>query len=186
MIREEISRHKLDVCKVKGYTSHSTTFGNVKVVFRASPCCHGGPWYDWGYVEYAVQSKKNGPVRATYPSKILNFVMFSKDKVRTAIITSSRSVPLERCVQDFNMPFCPSYNKCHNYAFVPLSAILFPLLVFSDLSGSDNKLFCVIPKRNWGDRFDNKIVVSDAGHESVMLTDVDDRIGATTERSVNK
>ena len=69
MIREEMARRKLDVCKVKGYTSYSTTFDDVKVVFQASPFCHGGPWYDWGYVKYVVQLKQNGPVRATYPSK---------------------------------------------------------------------------------------------------------------------
>ena len=62
MIREEMGRRKLDVCDVKGYTLYSTTFGDVKVVFRASPFCHGRPWYHWCYVKYVVQEKQKGPV----------------------------------------------------------------------------------------------------------------------------
>ena len=155
------------------------------MIFWALPFYHGGSWYDWGYVEYVVQSKQNGPVCATYPSKILGFVKFPKDQVRAAIITSSRSVPWERRVRDFITPFRMSYDNRHNYAFVPLSAILFLLLVFPDVGGSKDRVFCAIPKRNWGDIFDTKIVVMDARHTSVECADAADGIGAEPETSVN-
>ena len=73
-----------------------------------------------------------------------------------------------------------NYNNQQNYAFVPLSAILFPLLVFPDMGGDKDKVFCAIPKRNWGDRFDNKIGVvdnniaaADASNASVVADDAD-------------
>ena len=57
--------------------------------------------------------------------------------------------------------------------------------MFPDVGGSENKVFCAIPKRNWGERFDNKIVGSDIGPKSVESTGVADGLGADTEESVD-
>ena len=134
-----------------------------------------------------VQHKNKGRIRATYPSKILGFVEFPNEQIQAAIITSSNCVPWERRVRDFISPFRMNYNNPQNYAFVPLSAILFPLLVFPDMGGDKDKVFCAIPKRNWGDRFDNKIGVvdnniaaADASNAFIEVADADFGIGAET------
>ena len=63
----------------------------------------------------------------------------------------------------------------------PLSSVVHPLYAFRDYGGVSTKYFCTLPKRNWAQYFDDKIVVNTLDVESVNSDD--GKVGSNASRS---
>ena len=99
---------------------------------------------------------------------ILGFIQFVGDEEYHAVIrTSTKDLPWESRTREFISTFSLSTNFQKNYVLAPLSSIVHPLYAFRDYGGVSTKYFCTLPKRNWAQYFDEKIVVTKSDIESV-------------------
>ena len=75
-------------------------------------------------------------------------------------------MPLSRLSKDCISPITLSTNFDSNYALAPLSSIVHPLFVFKDYGNANaTKHFRSLPKQNWAQYFDDKVVVGEEESE---------------------
>ena len=111
-------------------------------------------------------------VNRYYPSLILGYIQFVGDDEYYAVIrTSTKDLPWDVRTGEFISTFSLSTNFQNNYVLAPLSSIVHPLYVFRDYGGIVTKFFCALPKRNWAQYFDDRIVVTNSDSESVDSDD---------------
>ena len=187
IFRETRKRNLDNGCTIIGYTEMATSCDDMKCTFRAHPWYQGGPWYDWAYVQFLEQDSVGNEIIQYFPSLILGFIQFVGDEEYHAVIrTSTKDLPWETRTREFISTFSLSTNFEQNYELAPLSSIVHPLYAFRDYGGVSRKFFCTLPKRNWAQYFDDKIVVTisdvesadsdvgKVGSEAASLEDSDD------------
>ena len=171
---------------VRGYTSMklNTNHKANPVLFHATELTHGGLWYDYGMVRYADGDNSE----CLSPGQILGFFKFEVPGMPTphhindegltadqvfedrlpddhmyAVVHSATKPYLtwEKIRKEFIVPFKMGSVSKHLYV-VKVENITDALFVFKDYGGRDKtKRFCVLPYRQWGDYFSDRIYDSE-------------------------
>ena len=164
--RETKTRNLGNGCMIVGFTEMRTECDKLKCTFHANPWYQGGPWYDWAYVQYLEETSVGNEITRYYPSLVLGFVQFDGDEEYHAVIrTATKNLPWDVRQKEFVSSFSLSTDFKKHYELAPLSSIVHPIYAFKDYGGISTNYFCTLPKRNWAQYFDDKIVVTQSDTE---------------------
>ena len=162
-----MARHLDDGCVLIGFTEMRTERDGMKCTFHANPWYNGGPWYDWAYVQYLEKTSGGNEITRYYPSLVLGFIQFDVDEECHAVIrTSTKNLPWDVREKEFVSSFSLSTDFKKHYELAPLSSIVHPIYAFKDYGGMSTDYFCTLPKRNWAQYFDDKIVITQSDTDS--------------------
>jgi hypothetical protein len=90
----------------------------------------------------------------TYPGQILGF--FSIHNLVYAVIQSSSDpITMEKLCENFICNFVVEDDQ--QMVVVEIETISNPLCVYKNYGGPSNSYFCILPKKNWGHYFGEKI-----------------------------
>lgn len=139
--------------RFEGYT-RATVKGNdgESATYNAHPHFHGGPWYDWAYVYYEIETEFE-TVAEYYPSKIFGFIKDESDDVHAIIQCSKKHLPWDQVEEEFVVKF-ELCSEEGSEQIVPLSALNNPICVVQDY-GSNNAddYLMILPKGQWSEYF---------------------------------
>ena len=125
----------------------------MKVNFNAHPHYHGGPWYDWAWVDYIISQPGGETTREYYPSKILGFITM-EETVNAIVHCSQESMKWSTVEQNFFVPFVLGSNVEESVTNVPMSALIHPICVIPNYGAQDkNSYMVILPQRYWSKYF---------------------------------
>ena len=178
---------------ITGYTSIKlqTNHAESARLFHASEYCHGEPWYDYGMVKYV----DDDDMEHQSPAQILGFFRYDDICIPTPYLRKDKGYSLEE-IQDNNMKDETMYAVVHsakeplfdwddlqtefvvpfnlgdvnNHLYiVDVKTITDAIFVFKDYGGKDSsKRFCVLPYRQWGKYFSDRIYADEESEEALL------------------
>jgi hypothetical protein len=159
LVNAIINRMKSNVINtVEGYTRLITESqdGN-QVIYHANPHFQGRMWYDWAYVHFEEQMTNGEVVERYYPAKILGFVKFD-EKPEAVIQCSTKPLRWSRLKKQFVVEIILGIDDEVSVVTVPLSSLVHPLCVVPNYGGHGTSYFVILPRRNWGRYFGDKVL----------------------------
>jgi hypothetical protein len=159
LVNAIINRMKSNVVNtVEGFTRLTTESqdGN-QVIYHANPHFQGRMWYDWAYVHFEEQITNGEVVERYYPSKILGFVKFD-EKTEAVIQCATKPLRWSRLKKQFVVEVILGIDDEVSVVTVPLSSLVHPLCVVPDYGGQGTSYLVILPRRNWGRYFGDKVL----------------------------
>jgi len=163
--------------QVVGYTSYQTKFDGdaLHTKFHANEYTHGGPWYDWGMIQFHQNDIPAS--QSMSPAKIIGFVRYESRGIPTPYLIQDDGVTLEE-IEESNMEDETMYAIIHTASqwltmdtlesefsetfllgdvnqclyIVDVKTIIAPLFVVAN--ENDLTMICMLPKKKWGKFFD--------------------------------
>ena len=143
---------------VEGFTRLTTESqdGN-QVIYHANPHFQGRMWYDWAYVHFEERTTNGEVVERYYPSKILGFVKIDL-KSEAVIQCATKPLRWSRLKKQFVVEVILGTDDGVSVVTVPLSSLVHPLCVLPDYGGHGTSYLVILPRRNWGRYFGDKVL----------------------------
>jgi hypothetical protein len=159
LVNAIINRMKSNVVNtVEGFTRLTTESqdGN-QVIYHANPHFQGRMWYDWAYVHFEERITNGEVVERYYPSKILGFVKID-GKSEAVIQCATKPLRWSRLKKQFVVEVILGIDDEVSVVTVPLSSLVHPLCVVPDYGGHGTSYLVILPRRNWGRYFGDKVL----------------------------
>ena len=156
LIRQELTSRNIGLpCNLQGNTILTTPTDSGSILYRAHPFYHGTSWYDWALVGFMETNRLGNEEEHLYPSKIIGYITFPNDSVSYAAVQCSiKPVAWVTLMKKFIVEFSIGVQLHISYVFVPISAIVHPLMVLPKYENKNStSYFAVLPKRNWSRYF---------------------------------
>ena len=130
--------------------------------FRFVDSYHGASWYDWCLVEY--RNSKDPQKTEKRAGKILGAMKIGSEVdimsfgMHVVVNVSVQTVTMDDMQENFIHMFTTT-NDNDNFLVLPVNCIVAPIGRFHNFGGLNNEHFVALPKRFWGDYFNDKIEI---------------------------
>ena len=145
-----------------GYTEMALHVGEAIEQFRFADSYHGASWYDWCLVEY--HNPKHPQIIEKRAGKLLGAMRFDSEidvmrfGMHVVVHVSRQTVTMNDIQRGFIHMFTTTNNN-DNFLVLPVNCIVAPIGRFHNFGGKNNEHFVALPKRLWGNYFNEKIAI---------------------------